>query len=213
MADDLPNTAVNDSKVLDQETVWRGYFRMDIYRVRHRLFRGGWSEPVVREVFERGHAAAVLPYDPARDSVVLIEQFRIGALAAGANPWLVEVVAGIVEDGETPEEVVRREVVEEAGCPIGRTVPMMDAFTTPGGSSERIALFCGQVDSAGVGGIYGLAEEGEDIRVFTEPLDAALARIDRGEIVNLIAIAALQWLALNRDRLRREWLDNGAPRA
>lgn len=202
-----------DATILDHEILWQGYFRIDRYRLSHRLFAGGWGEPVVREVFERGHAAALLPYDPVRDAVVLIEQFRIGALAAGADPWLIEIVAGIIEDGESAEEVVRREVVEETGCTMDRIVPIMDAFTTPGGSSERIAVFCGRVDSAGVGGIHGLADEGEDIRVFVEPLEAALARIDRGEITNLIAIAALQWLALKRDWLRREWLDSGLSRA
>lgn len=203
----------DDARILCHETLWRGYFRVDRYKVSHRLFAGGWGEPVVREVFERGHAAALLPYDPVQDTVVLIEQFRIGALAAGADPWLIEIVAGIIEIGETAEDVVRREIVEEAGCKVDRIVPMMDAFTTPGGSSERIALFCGRVNSTGVGGVHGLADEGEDIRVFAEPLDAAMARIDSGEITNLIAIAALQWLALNRQKLRRDWLDNGPPRA
>lgn len=206
MSDDRRMTR-DDAEILDREILWRGYFRMERYRVRHRRFEGGWGAPVEREVFERGHAAALLPYDPAQDAVVLIEQFRIGALAAGANPWLAEIVAGIIEEGETAEEVVRREVVEEAGCTVDLIEPIVDAFTTPGGSSERIALFCGRVDSHGVGGIHGLADEGEDIRVFVERLDEAVARIGRGEITNLVAVAALQWLALNRDRLRRQWLD------
>lgn len=201
-----------DAETLDHEILWRGYFQVDRYRLRHRLFAGGWGGPLVREVFERGHAAALLPYDPVQNAVVLIEQFRIGAHAAGSDPWLIEIVAGIIEEGESAEEVVRRECVEEAGCTVDRLVPMMDAFTSPGGSSERIALFCGRVDSTGVGGVHGLADEGEDIRVFVEPVDVALARIGRGEVTNLIAIAALQWLALNRDRLRREWLDNRPPR-
>lgn len=196
-------------RIHDRETLWQGYFQIDRYRLSHRLFAGGWSEPIVREVFERGHAAALLPYDPVRDAVVLIEQFRIGALAAGDDPWLIEIVAGIIEQGETAEDVVRRETQEEAGCMVDRIVPMMDAFTTPGGSSERVVLFCGRVDSSGVGGIHGVADEGEDIRAFVEPLHAALDRIDRGEITNLFTIAALQWVALKRDHLRREWLDNG----
>jgi len=200
----------DDVEILDTETVWKGFFRMDRLRLRHRLFAGGWGQPITREVFERGHAAALLPYDPVHDEVVLIEQFRAGALTAGAEPWLVEVVAGIIENGETAEEVVRRETVEEAGCVVTDIVPMMDVFTTPGGSSERIAIFLGRVNTQGVGGVHGLAGEGEDIRVFTESLDAALARLANGGIVNLIAVAALQWLALNRKRLRREWLGGDA---
>ena len=200
----------DDVDILDTETVWKGFFRMDRLRLRHRLFGGGWGQPITREVFERGHAAALLPYDPVRDEVVLIEQFRAGALTAGAEPWLVEIVAGIIEDGETAEDVVRRETVEEAGCEVTGIVPIMDVFTTPGGSSERIAIFRGRVDAQGVGGVHGLADEGEDIRVFTESLDTALARLADGGITNIIAVAALQWLALNREQLRREWLAGGA---
>jgi ADP-ribose pyrophosphatase len=195
----------NDVEVLETETVWKGFFRMDRLRLRHRLFAGSWGEPITREIFERGHAAALLPYDPVRDEVVLIEQFRAAAMTAGADPWLIEIVAGIIEDGETAEEVARRETMEEAGCEVTDIVPVMDVFTTPGGSSERIAIFLGRVDAQGVGGIHGLPGEGEDIRVFTESLDTALARLADGGIVNLIAIAALQWLALNREKLRLEW--------
>jgi len=200
----------DDAEILDLETVWKGFFRIDRLRLRHRLFAGGWGQPITREVFKRGHAAALLPYDPVRDEVVLIEQFRAAALTAGADPWLVEIVAGIIEDGETAEDVVRRETVEEAGCEVTEVVPIMDVFTTPGGSSERIAIFVGRVDSRGVGGIHGLADEGEDIRVFAEPLDAALERLASGGIVNIIAVAALQWLALNREELRRKWLAGDA---
>ncbi len=200
----------NDVEILETETVWKGYFRMDRLRLRHRLFAGGWGQPITREVFERGNAAALLPYDPVRDEVVLIEQFRVGALTASAEPWLVEIVAGIIEDGETAEDVVHRETVEEAGCPVTDIVPIMDVFTTPGGSSERIAIFLGRVDAQGVGGVHGLADEGEDIRVFTESLDKALARLADGDIANLIAVAALQWLALNRKKLRRQWLAGDA---
>ncbi len=196
----------DDVEIIERDTAWRGYFRIDRLRLRHRLFAGGWGEPMVREVFERGHAAALLPYDPVRDEVVLIEQFRVGALTAGAaNPWLIEIVAGIVEDGETAEDVVRREALEEAGCAVGDLVKLMEVYTTPGGSSERIALFCGRVDTSGAGGLHGLAGEGEDIRAFAEPTDAALERLARGEIVNITTVAALQWLALNRDDLRARW--------
>jgi ADP-ribose pyrophosphatase len=205
----------DDVETIESETVWKGYFRMDRLRLRHRLFAGGWGQPITREIFERGHAAALLPYDPVRDEVVLIEQFRPGAFTAGTEPWLVEIVAGIIEDGETAEGVARRETVEEAGCTVTDIIPVMDILTTPGASSERIAIFLGRVNARGVGGIHGLVDEGEDIRVFTESLDAALARLADGGIINVTAIVALQWLALNRDMLRRRWaagaLDSGPP--
>lgn len=200
----------DDVEIFGTETVWKGFFRMDRLRLRHRLFAGGWGHEITREVFERGHAAALLPWDPLRDEVVLIKQFRVGALTAGAVPWLVEIVAGIIEEGESAEDVVRRETVEEAGCAVTDIEPAMEVFTTPGGSSEQIAIFVGRVDARGVGGIHGLADEGEDISVFTEPLDAALGRLAGGGITNVIAVAALQWLALNRERLRGKWLGGDA---
>ncbi len=189
----------------EKTTPFRGYFQVDRFRLKHKRFDGGWSEEFIREVFERGQAASVLPYDPARDAVVLIEQFRVGAYAAGMEPWLVEVVAGIVEPGEDPAEVVRREAIEEAGCEIGTLEPIGKVLVSPGGCSETLAMFCGRVDSTGAGGVHGLDEEHEDIRAFVLPADEALARLAHGEYVNAPIVMSLQWFALNRDRLRRKW--------
>lgn len=192
-------------ELIERKTPYQGYFRIDRYALRHALFAGGMSEPLTREVFERGHAAAVLPYDPERDAVVLIEQFRIGAYAAGRDPWLIEIVAGIVEDGETPREVALRELAEEAGLTADLVEPIGEVMLSPGGTSETLALFCVRADASGAEGIHGLADEHEDIRVTTIPLADALAALDRGDIVSAPAIIALQWLALNRDRLRELW--------
>ena len=194
-----------DVKTVERRTVYDGYFRIDRYRLRHRLHGGGWSGEMTREVFERGHAVGVLPYDPVRDEVVLLEQFRVGALAAGWAPWQTEIVAGIIEDGETAEDVARREVTEEAGCQVADLVPLCEYLVSPGGTSESVTLFAGRVDSAGVGGIHGLDHEHEDIRVFTLPADEALDLLARGAIRNALAVIALQWLALNRNELRRTW--------
>ena len=152
-------------EIIHRKTAFKGYFQVDHYRLRHRKFDGGWTESMDREVFERGHAAAVVLYDPRLDVVVLIEQFRVGAYAAGVEPWLIEVVAGIIDPGETPEAVVRREAQEEAGCAIGDLHPIGSFLATPGGSSETLTLFCGRVDASEAGGIHGLDHEGEDIRV------------------------------------------------
>ncbi len=156
-------------------------------------------------MFERGHATVVLPYDPARDAVVLIEQFRIGAYAAGIGPWLIEPVAGIVEAGETPEAVARREAIEEAGCELAELEPIATVMPSPGGCSEILHLFCGRVDSEGVGGIHGLEHEHEDIRAFVLPLDDALKRMAMSEYNNASTVITLQWLALNRRRLKKMW--------
>ena len=192
-------------EILEKAERYRGYAHVFQYRFRHRLFAGGWSQEISREVFERGHAAAVLPYDPDADAVVLIEQFRIGACAAGFAPWQIEIVAGIVEEGDAVEEVARREAVEEAGAAIGALISICRYLVSPGVASESVALYCGRVDSRGLGGIHGLAEEHEDIRVEVVPWPRALAQLEAGSITNAVAIIALQWLALNRERVRKDW--------
>jgi ADP-ribose pyrophosphatase len=192
-------------EIIEKRTPFRGYFQVDAYRLRHRKFDGGWTREISREVFERGHAAAVLLYDPDRDAVVLIEQFRAGAYAAGLAPWLIETVAGIIDAGEEAVEVVRREAREEAGCDLGELEPIGTFILSPGGGSETMALFCGRVDSEGAGGVHGLDHEDEDIRVLVLSTDEALERLRSGQIVNATTALALQWLALNRARLRTAW--------
>ena len=158
-------------------------------------------------MFERGNAAAALLYDPDRDAVVLIEQFRPGAFTSGhSTPWLVEIVAGIIEDREDVEQAIRREAIEESGSTILDIVPMVDVFASPGGSSEIVSLFCGRVDSRDAGGIHGHAHEGENILVIVEPADNAFKRLESGEIHNAILVIALQWLEKHRDTLRQTWL-------
>jgi len=149
----LPNETV---ELVDHVVAFQGYFRVGRYFFRHGLYQGGQSGVLRREVFERGQAAAVLPYDPRRDEVVLIRQFRAGAYVAGRHPWTWEIVAGIVEDGETPEALVRREAVEEAALEIRDVVPVHDVILSPGACSEGCAIFVGHVDTTNAGGVYGL---------------------------------------------------------
>lgn len=178
---------------------------MNLCKFRHRKFDGGWSARLAREVLERGHAAGVLLYDPVPDRVVLVEQFRAPAMESPGGPWLIEIVAGMIGPGEPAAEVARREVAEETGCTVGALEPICESLLSPGGSSERISLFCGRVDSSAAGGVHGLATEGEDIRAVAVSLGEALAEIG-GRIVAAPAIICLQWLALNRDRVRGQWL-------
>ena len=195
----------DDIEIIERRTLFQGYFRIDRYRLRHRLFAGGWTGEVMRELFERGHAAAVLPYDPIEDSVALVEQFRIGALAGGRAPWVIEAVAGIIDEGETAEAVARREAVEEAGVTLDAIEPVQLILASPGGTSETCALFVGRADLRGAGGIHGLAEEHEDIRVLVLRWDAAFALLQSGKVENATAVILLQFLALNRERLRAKW--------
>ncbi len=194
-----------DIEILEKTICFEGFFRLERYRLCHRLFNGEWSRPLERELFERGHAAAILPYDPIRDEVILIEQFRIGAMTAPGGAWLLEIVAGMIEVAETAEEVVRRESVEEAGCVITDLIPLNDFLVSPGGTTERVALFCGRVDATHAGGVHGAKEEGEDIKVHVITFTAAMALLKSGRINSASAIIALQWLALNRDHVRSLW--------
>ena len=205
MPGDRPLTAADappDVEIDVGETVYQGYFRIDRYRLRHRKHDGGWTDWFTRELFERGHAVAVLPYDPARDEVVLLRQFRIGALAAGKSAWQTEVVAGIIDAGEAPEAVARREAVEEAGLRLDRLIPMLHYVVSPGGASETVRLYCAVIDAADAGGIHGLAHENEDIRVDAVPWHDAWQMLQDGTVDNAPTVIALQWLALNRERLR-----------
>jgi ADP-ribose pyrophosphatase len=198
-----------DVDIQERETVFQGYFRVDRYRLRHRLFGGGWSVPVTREVFERGHSVAVLLYDPAADKIVAIEQFRAGAFAAGIGPWLIECVAGVMGDGETPEGVARREAIEETGCALGRVEAIGKYIYSPGGCSEICRLFIGEVDSATAAGVHGLAVENEDIKTHVIPAQAAIASLDAGEISNAALALAVGWLARHGEALRARWLQTG----
>jgi len=192
-------------EVLERSVAFRGYFQMLRYRVRHRLFRGGMGTEVVRELFARGHAAAVLPFDPVRDEVVLVEQFRVGALEAGHHPWLLEPVAGILEPEETAAEVARREAVEEAGLQILNLVPVCSCFMSPGGSSETVQCYVGRADTTGAGGVFGLDGEGEDIKVHVLPFAQALSRLDDGLFNVASTVLVMQWLARHHDSLRDRW--------
>ena len=161
---------------------------------------------MVREIFERGHAVGLLPYDPVRDELVLIEQFRPGAYAApDFRPWLIEIVAGIIEPDEEPEEVARRETKEEAGCELRALRPIFDYVASPGGTTHSVKLYLGWVDSANAQGIHGLADEHEDIRVTVVPFADWPALQREGRIADACSLLALQWLSLNRDAVRAAW--------
>lgn len=192
-------------EVLEDNIAFKGYFRMRRITLRHRLFAGGWSEPLTREVFERGDAVGVLPYEPETDSVILIEQFRPGALRDPATPWMLELIAGVVEEGETDVEVAHREAAEEAACELAELLPIASYYPSAGACSEHVRLFCGRVSSAGVGGVHGAPGEHEDILVHRVPRGEALALLAQDRIPNGHTLIALQWLQLHGDALRQRW--------
>ncbi len=203
---DNPTSADPALQVLRCDTVYQGYLQVLRYRLRHRLFNGGYSEIIVREVVERGQVVAVLPIDIERDRVILLEQFRPGAYAAGWHPWLLECVAGIIDANESAEQAAYRETQEETGCTVKQLALIGRFITSPGACSETVTLYCGQVDADIDDSIHGLATENEDILVRSIAIEQALAWLANARIVNAKTIIALQWLALHYDALKQRGL-------
>ncbi|WP_413285821.1 ADP-ribose diphosphatase [Vibrio sp. MA40-2] len=193
-----------DVQIMSKETLFKGFFQMIKYTFKYKLFNGGWSQPVERELFDRSHAAAVLPYDATRDEVVLIEQIRVGALEH-AHPWQFEIVAGIIDTDEDAEGLIRREAMEEAGLDVKKVQSVVSYYPSAGGCSEKLDVFVGQVSTLGAGGIYGLEYENEDIKAHVVSRSEAYSMIETGKIENGASIIALQWLELNYQRLQQQW--------
>ena len=195
----------HDVEIMTRESRYKGFFSLMSYRFRHRLFSGGMSPVIEREVLERGNAVAVLPYDPVRDQVVLIEQIRIPAYDSSETPWLLEIVAGMIGQDESDEQVARREAQEETGLTLGRLKPVINYLSSPGGTSERITVLAGEADASKAQGTHGLAEENEDILVRVVSREQAYQWVEKGIIDNAATVIALQWLELHHRRLKEEW--------
>jgi ADP-ribose pyrophosphatase len=189
-----------DVKILEKESLYQGFATVERYTLKHRLFAGGWSKPFERELLVRYNAIAALPYDPKLDKVVLIEQFRIGALKDKNSPWLLELVAGVIDKEKPIKEMVHLEVKEETGLEIKKLIPIHEYWSSPGASSEHLSLYCAIVDSTKADGIHGLDEEHEDIMVHVMDTKDAFAAVKSGRINNASTIIALQWLELNHER-------------
>lgn len=189
-------------KLLKTEPKYQGFFNVNLCHLRHQTYQGGEVE-ISRELFDRGDAVGVLLYDPAKDKVVLIEQFRVGAINE-ENPWMLETVAGMVESGESVTDVAQRECKEEAGVNVHTFEPIHSFYSSPGACSEKIYLLCGLVDSEQTVGFHGLEHEGEDIKVMVVNYDEVHDLMATGKICAAIPLIALQWLQLNRERLRVE---------
>ncbi|QJR80379.1 ADP-ribose diphosphatase [Alteromonas pelagimontana] len=195
----------NDVEIESTTPLYNGFFKMVKYDFRHKLFGGGWSEKISREVFERGHAVAVLPYDPITGEFVLIEQFRIGALATSDTPWLFEVIAGIIEKGEVKEAVCHREAQEESGIELAHLTKALSYLASPGGTTERIHIYVAATDATKASGIHGLHEEAEDIRVHRVTEKDAREWLENGGIDNAATIIALQWFFMHKQTLLENW--------
>lgn len=191
-----------DVEILERTLERRGFLSIFRYRLRHKLFAGGWSATFDRELMERGHAAVVIPYDPQRDQLVLLEQFRVGAMSDQTSPWLLEFVAGMIDASDVDAEAVaHRELFEEAGLRAQQMHYALSYYSSPGGCTEKISIYVAEVDSSEAATLGGLATENEDIRVHVLPRTEVEQLFEQGKINNAASVIGLQWLQLHRIRL------------
>lgn len=195
--------SLDDVEILERETLFQGFSRLVRTRLRHRLFRGGWNQPIERELFDRGEACAAVLYDPRHDLVGLVEQFRVGALKSEYGPWCLEVVAGLMDSDETPDQVIRREIAEEAGIFEVELRYITSYYSTPGACNEKVHLYCGLCDLSAAGGVHGLDHESEDIRLHTVAAGEVFAAMMNSRLNNASTLIGLQWLQSHRPDLRR----------
>lgn len=192
-------------RVTGRQTAFNGFNRLDVVEYECRLHEGGWSATLEREVLVHRNAVAVLPYDPVRDSILLLEQFRPGAHLSGQPAWQLEPVSGMIEDGQSVADAARTELREEAGCEITEMEPISRYLVSPGYTTEHVTCFCGRIDANGREGIFGNQDEGEDIKVHVLSLQEAEVMLRGGEFGYALTIICIQWLLLNRARLQAKW--------
>ncbi|NKB21024.1 MAG: NUDIX domain-containing protein [Alphaproteobacteria bacterium] len=195
----------DDVEIVEKKKLYRGHLTVNEFILRHKLFNGGMTKPISREVVQRAAAVGVLPYDPIRDEVVLIRQFRAGVMVADHNPWLIESVAGLVEEGETAEDVARRESIEEAGCEISELHHICDFFASPGMLSECVTMYCGITDTTNAGGLHGLEQEDEDIEAIVVPWSQLCDDIDTKKHFDAKIMLGVMWLTPRREDLRKRF--------
>ena len=194
-----------DWKIKQRDRVYNGHFKVDLFTIQHELFNGGLSKELVRERVSRQNSVGVLPYDPNRDEIVLIEQFRMGPVGQDDNPWMIEIIAGLVEEGENFEQVAYREAIEEANCNLQNLEHMVSFYPSPGGFSEKSHVYVAKVDTENLSGIYGAKEEGEDIRVKVVACEDAFDLLKNGMIRSAIPMIALLQFKSLRQELRSKW--------
>ena len=197
-----------DFEVVSETVKYDGHFKVLAQNLRFRMFSGGWSQVVKRERVMQRAAVVVLLYHPEEDAVLLVEQFRTGAMGHDddiESPWLLEPVAGLIEIDDTIEETAKREVEEEAGCVALDLIPICKYLVSPGMSNEMVYVLCGRINSYSQDGVHGLISESEDIRTHVLPVEEAFKLLENNKIIAVTSIIALQWLKINIQSIRDKW--------
>ena len=192
-----------DVEVITNDVMYDNFVSISKISLRFKLFSGDWSPVLERHCFDSGESSFLVLYDVKRDCVVLIEQFRIGAMAHD-NPWMLEVVAGVIVPGESPEEVALRECQEETGTPVQEAFFIQQCMPSAGISTHQNYLFYSLIDSELFSGVHGLAEEGENIKVHVVSREQAYAWVCSGKITSVMTVIGLQWLQLNYASLQAQ---------
>lgn len=199
-----PGAATAGVEILARREPYARFFSVEEYDLRHRRFDGAMSPPITRATFISGDAVTVLPYDPVRDRVLLVEQFRTGPMARGdRHPWQFEAIAGRIDSGETPEAAARREALEEAGLRLDRLLPIARYYPSPGISAEVLYSYLALCDLPdGIEGIHGLADEAEDIRGHLFDFARLTGMLADDRLTNAPTLLSVLWLQTRREGLR-----------
>tara|TARA_B100002052_G_C15733299_1_gene529716 strand:+ start:66 stop:647 length:582 start_codon:yes stop_codon:yes gene_type:complete len=183
-------------KIINKKNLYSGFFNLNKYQFIHQKHDGNWTNEVEREIFSGAHVSTLLPYDPIKKEIILIKQFRAGVISRYNDDYLYEIVAGIIDNNEKPEETAKRECLEETGCEVNKIKTIQSYFPAPGSSESYYHLFLGEVNSFKGKRIMGLKSENEDILVKAFKVDRVRKMLKNKQIINGLTLIALQWFFL-----------------
>ena len=183
-------------KIINKKNLYSGFFNLNKYEFVHKKHNGKWTDKVDREIFSGAHVSSLLPYDPIRKEIILIQQFRAGVLSRYNKDYLYEIVAGIIDEDENPEETATRECFEETGCKVKKILPIQTYFPAPGSSESYYHLYLGEIESFDGERIRGLESENEDILVKSYKITDVRNMLREKKIKNGLTLIALQWFFL-----------------
>ena len=183
-------------KIINKKNLYSGFFSLNKYEFIHEKHNGEWTDTVGREIFSGAHVSTLLPYDPIKKEIILIQQFRAGVLSRYDEDYLYEIVAGMIDEGENPEETAARECFEETGCKVEKIYPIQSYFPAPGSSESYYHLYLGEVKAFDGERIRGLEKENEDILVKSFKIEEVRKMLKEKKINNGLTLLALQWFFL-----------------